>query len=416
MLVVLLVVSPLNLFAHNDHADNYGAGGEDDAETAEEVSGKNPEIQDIAQQLKEQREAIEDLQSKVQAYEQKIQAKRNEALTIKNQLGSLEDTIAQTKLELEIKRAEITELNLKIKETERRIEEKDKEITTQKERLSEFIRVLYQNNQKSYLEIFLANDAFSEFFDQQQYLATIEEDLHVIIKKINAFKEKLEIEKKELESQHTDLENLRDTLTNKQLSLEENITAKNVILEATQADEAKFQTLLQQVRAEQAQINADIVSLERQLRARLEEAGDKTLSELSGQAFIWPVPSRLVTAQFHDPDYPFRRYFEHPAIDIRAKQGTPVKAVASGYVARAHDAGLGYSYISIIHADGLSSVYGHVSCILVQEDEFVVQGQVIGCSGATPGTPGAGRLTTGPHLHLEIRLNGIPVNPVSYLP
>ena len=85
-------------------------------------------------------------------------------------------------------------------------------------------------------------------------------------------------------------------------------------------------------------------------------------------------------------------------------------------MATAHDAGLGYSYISIIHADGLSSVYGHVSCILVKEDDYVVQGQVIGCSGATPGTPGAGRLTTGAHLHLEIRLNGIPVNPVDYLP
>jgi len=380
------------------------------------ASGKDPEIQDIAQQLKEQRDAIDAIQKKVNTYEKKIQAKRNEALTIKNQLGSLTDKIDQTKLELELKQEEIKEINLRIAETENRVNKKELEIARQKERIAEFIRLLYQTKQKSSVEILLANDAFSEFFDQTQYLETIEQDLSVILKKLKAVKEKLELEHGELEAQKAELNDLKNQLTGTQINLEENVTAKNVILEATQADEAKFQTLLKQVRAEQAQINNDIIALERQLRARLEASGDKTLSELSGQGFIWPVPSRYITSGFHDPDYPFRRYFEHPAIDIRAKQGTAIKAIGSGYVARTRDSGLGYSYISIIHADGLSSVYGHVSCILVQEDEYVVQGQSIGCTGGTPGTPGAGRLTTGPHLHLEIRLSGIPVNPLNYLP
>jgi murein DD-endopeptidase MepM/ murein hydrolase activator NlpD len=383
---------------------------------AQQVTGKDPEIQDIAQQLKIQRDAIESIQKKVDTYESKIQAKRNEALTIKNQLGTLSDKVDQTKLELQLKREEITETNLKIAETEQRITDKEVEIAAQKEKIAAFIRILHQTSQKTPVEILLAHDAFSEFFDQTQHLETIEGDLAVILKKLYSVKEKLDSEYAELEEQRLELENLREQLTGTQVVLEERVTAKNVILEATEADEEKFQQLLLQVRAEQAQINADIVSLERALRARLEASGDKTLSELSGQGFIWPVPSRTVTATFHDPDYPFRRYFEHPAIDIRSKQGTSVKAIGSGYVARTRDGGLGYSYISIIHADGLSSVYGHVSCILVQEDEYVVQGQVIACSGATPGTPGAGRLTTGPHLHLEVRLNGIPVNPVNYLP
>jgi murein DD-endopeptidase MepM/ murein hydrolase activator NlpD len=384
--------------------------------SAQEATGKDLEIQDIAQELKSQRDAIDEVRKKIDQYESKIQTKRNEALTIKNQLGSLSDQVDQTKLKLELKRKEIQGVSLEIQETEQRINAKEAEVNQQKEKISEFIRLLYQKNQKSGVEILLATDAFSEFFDEAQYLETIEEDLEVILKKMKAVKEKLEDEHKDLESKREELNNLRDQLTGTQVSLEEKVTAKNVILEATEADEGKFQALLKQVRAEQAQINNDIIGLERQLRARLEAQGDKTLSELSGQGFIWPVPNRTVTAQFHDPDYPFRRYFEHPAIDIRAKQGTPVKAVGSGYVSRARDAGLGYSYISVIHADGLSSVYGHVSCILVQEDEYVAQGQVIGCSGATPGTPGAGRLTTGPHLHLEIRLNGIPVNPLGYLP
>lgn len=199
------------------------------------------------------------------------------------------------------------------------------------------------------------------------------------------------------------------------------MAGKELLLNETFVSERQFQNWLLQSKYDEEQINSEITSLERTIRQKLEES-DKSFSSdgnTSGSVVLsWPVEhSRGISATFHDPDYPFRYIFEHPAIDIRAYQGTAVGAAAPGYVARVQNGGQrGYSYVMIIHANGISTVYGHLSKINVQEDTYVIRGQTIGLSGGMPGTPGAGPLTTGPHLHFEVRLDGIPVNPLSYLP
>ncbi|WP_299626515.1 M23 family metallopeptidase [uncultured Tenacibaculum sp.] len=100
---------------------------------------------------------------------------------------------------------------------------------------------------------------------------------------------------------------------------------------------------------------------------------------------------------------------KHFAIDIVAKTGTPVKAIANGTVILSGwTAETGY-IITVQHANNYVSVYKHNGQLLKQQGDFVKSGEVIASVGST------GELTTGPHLHFELWNNGYPVNPTSYI-
>jgi len=116
--------------------------------------------------------------------------------------------------------------------------------------------------------------------------------------------------------------------------------------------------------------------------------------------FGWPASGRITQK--------FWNY--HKAIDIGAPTGTPVVAADSGYVATTGWSDVGYGkYVVIDHGNGFQTLYAHLSTILVEVGQSVGKGARIGSVGAT------GR-ATGPHLHFEIRYQGVQRNPFGYLP
>jgi len=294
------------------------------------------------------------------------------------------------------------------------IEAKDASLEEAKNKTADVIRQIALADQNSFLEILILNPTLSDFFDQVNYLEQLQSNLQVNINQAQALKTELEIKEKSLANEKIKLLDAKNELETAKSLLENSYQTKDVILRQTRSSESRYQDLLQAAVQEQKQASGEIAQLESELRKKL--AQREELGNLNDTNFIWPVNNLGITAYFHDSGYPFRRYFEHPAVDIRARQGTLIKAAASGYVGRAKDAGLGYSYIMIVHGGNFSTVYGHVSRIDVTEGDYVTKGQIIGASGGTPGTRGAGPLTTGPHLHFEIRYNGLPVDPLEYLP
>ncbi|KAA6460296.1 M23 family peptidase [Acidobacteria bacterium AB60] len=135
-------------------------------------------------------------------------------------------------------------------------------------------------------------------------------------------------------------------------------------------------------------------------------AGDWTT--LADAPSLWPIEGR-VTSSFGERQDPINGEGAfHAGIDIAAPYGSPVRAAADGDVSRA---GFGTGYgreIVIDHGHNVSTVYGHLSSMSVVAGDHVTRGQVIGYVGES------GR-STGPHLHYEVRLHMVPVNPHKYL-
>lgn len=119
----------------------------------------------------------------------------------------------------------------------------------------------------------------------------------------------------------------------------------------------------------------------------------------------WPVEGGVVSKEYQRGALPDK---EHHGIDIAASHGAPVRAAGSGTVAFAGRDSVFGQLVVIDHGRGLQSLYGHNSVLVVGVGDWVREGQQIARVGSTGES-------SAPHLHFEVRLNGIPVDPMEYL-
>ncbi|GKG94484.1 peptidase M24 [Desulfovibrionaceae bacterium] len=139
------------------------------------------------------------------------------------------------------------------------------------------------------------------------------------------------------------------------------------------------------------------------LRALRENRG-----ALASMPSIWPVVG-FISSSFGGRSSPFGGGGQfHKGLDISNRMGTPVLAPAQGAVILAARDGAYGNSVEINHGGGIVTKYGHMQRWAVQPGQWVKRGEIIGYIGMS------GR-TTGPHLHYEVRLNGVPVNPMRYI-
>jgi len=146
----------------------------------------------------------------------------------------------------------------------------------------------------------------------------------------------------------------------------------------------------------------------RALESGLTSSFDGDWTVLADAPSMWPIQGRIASS-FGEREDPINGEGAfHSGLDIDAPYGTPVRAAGDGDVSSAN-MGAGYGREVVLdHGHDIVTVYGHLSAIAVLPGQHVIRGQVIGYVGQS------GR-ATGPHLHYEVRVHNVPVNPHKYL-
>lgn len=378
------------------------------------ASGKT--IEELRAELRAKKGQLESLEKRINEFKGNVQLKKKEARTLEGQISIIEDNIQELELSIDKTVAEIDKTGTEIEEVSAEITEREQEMARQKTILAEYIRQLYNVEQQSSVTVFLKYQTFSDMVTEASTFEELQSRGQETLDRIQALHKELTEKRRDLTDFKETLEALRRQQEQQQKTLAIQQQSKQRILDLTHAQEREFTALLQQSQQAHKQAEAEISQLDRLIREELEKQGFGKLPSVG--TFNWPIAAIFgVSCEFHCDNYPYAYLIgPHSGIDIPTYVGTPIKAAADGYVARLHEAtGPGYSYILLLHGENVSTVYGHVSGFGdIREGQVVTRGTVIGYTGGAPGSGGAG-LSSGPHLHFEVRKNNVAINPRQYL-
>ncbi|MCC7357196.1 peptidoglycan DD-metalloendopeptidase family protein [Candidatus Uhrbacteria bacterium] len=381
---------------------------------AQDSTGMKGDVDQLDKQIKDKRSRVNELGSLIDKYQGRIDEQEKQQSTLENEVLILDTRITTKQLAIQQAKEELEALHLEILSLETNIAAQNDRMIRQKSLSSELVRRIDRAERVPMHEILLIEPSLSAFFDRLEENRRLQTDLMEALQRVKSIRQDLENSKSQRDKKRIALEDQKKRLRKEELALEAERNFKSSLASETKNKQSEFERVLYELQQQQQGTADDISKLESKLKDKLDSI-DEALAR--GDVLLnWPVdPSKGITATFHDPTYPFRHLFEHPGTDVRASVGTSVKSAAGGYVAWNKKGRMYGNYTMVVHPGNMATVYAHLSKFTAKPDTYVERGDEIGLSGGRPGDPGAG-LSTGPHLHFEVRKNGIPVNPENYLP
>lgn len=347
---------------------------------------------------------LDEIQNKLQKNSTQLKKKKQTQKKIKKSIGVIKKKIKIS----EIKHDKLVKSYNKTLTSQKKTKEKLSQISSRNEQLqsqlSKRINFIFRYQDAGFLDLLFAAKEF-DLLAPVVFSKILEQDKKLIIETQQQQQQLLAVQKQYIQ------EGERLKLLEKQL-----LNNEKYYLNQKKTKEKYYRSLSGQIKKLQAQNKALLASSE-EITRLLSRRSKRRRGYYGTGTFIKPVKGWL-SSKFGPRKHPlFKRRIKHNGIDFAAPKGRKIRAADSGYVlvAGRKQKYKGYGNITILDhgerkKDGkrVSTIYAHQSRIMVRQGDFVKKGDVIGWVGDTG-------YATGPHLHFELRLNGVPVNPLPYV-
>ena len=399
------------------------------------------------------------IESNMAGTQSMINQTKGQVATVQAEIRALDAQITQVNLKLDQLNGEMQKLQAEIAQTKAELEAAKEELLEKKDLYAKRLRAMYIANDRGYLDILLDSADAASLIGNARMIRSIATSDRKLIDEINAKVKEIEekqallaeqekqlaqkqeqarIEKSNLEAANAQKTSFMNNLVNDLSSYEAQYDAMLRESDAIQSQIANLDISIQKAKDEEAARLAKQRAAEAEARRQKQAAAGRanSASKRSGNAsysgskstssdvvqygaqakpeartgeLYWPVPGHhRITSPFGYRIHPILKYRKlHTGVDIGAPNGTPVVSAASGTVIASRFMG-GYGNCIMIDHGGKVTVYGHLSSRAVSPGQSVSAGQTIGYVGSTG-------MSTGAHLHFEVRVNGAVQNPLNYL-